>query len=60
MLLLKTVFLKLASILNIPLKRICEYNVQDMSKTAKYYSGELVKFVKKTLSIIPKNIFEKL
>lgn len=31
-----------------------------MSKTAKYYSGELVKFVKKTLSIIPKNIFEKL
>lgn len=27
---------------------------------AKFYSGELVKFVKRTLSIIPTNIFEKL
>ena len=59
-LLLKTVFLKLASILNVPLKRICEYKVEDMSRVAKYYSGELVKFVKRTLSIIPTNIFEKL
>ena len=59
-LLLKTVFAKLASIMNSPLKRIIEYNSEDMKSVAKYYSGELVKFVKRTLSIIPTNIFEKL
>lgn len=59
-LLLKTVFSKLASIMNVPLKRIIEYNSEDMRSVAKYYSGELVKFVKRTLSIIPTNIFEKL
>lgn len=59
-LLLKTVFTKLASIMNVPLKRIIEYNSDDMRSVAKYYSGELVKFVKRTLSIIPTNIFEKL
>ena len=31
-----------------------------MKPVAKYYSSELVKFVKRTLSIIPTNIFEKL
>lgn len=59
-LLLKTVFSKLASIMNVPLKRIIEYNSEDMRSVAKYYSGELVKFVKRTLSIIPTNIFDKL
>jgi len=57
---LKTVFSKLASIMNVPLKRIIEYNSEDTRAVAKYYSGELVKFVKRTLSIIPTNIFEKL
>ena len=46
--------------MNVPLKRIIEYNSEDMRAVAKYYSGELVKFVKRTLSIIPTNIFEKL
>ena len=46
--------------MNIPLKRIIEYNSDDMRAVAKYYSGELVKFVKRTLSIIPTNIFDKL
>lgn len=46
--------------MNSPLKRIIEYNSEDMRSVAKYYSGELVKFVKRTLSIIPTNIFEKL
>jgi len=59
-LLLKTVFSKLASIMNVPLKRIIEYNSEDMRSVAKYSSGELVKFVKRTLSIIPTNIFDKL
>ena len=53
-------FTKLASIMNVPLKRIIEYNSEDLQTVAKYYSGELVKFVKRTLSIIPMNIFEKL
>lgn len=57
---LKTVFTKLASIMNFPLKRIIEYNSEDLDQVANYYSGELVKFVKRTLSIIPTNIFEKL
>ena len=60
MLLLKTVFSKLASIMNVPLKRIIQFNSDDIQYVAKYYSGELVKFVKRTLSIIPTNIFEKL
>ena len=59
-LLLKAVFTKLASIMNVPLKRIIEYNSEDMRFVAKYYSGERMKFVKQTLSIIPTNIFEKL
>ena len=46
--------------MNVPLKRIIEQNSPDMRPVAKYYSGELVKFVKRTLSIIPTNIFEKL
>lgn len=46
--------------MNVPLKRIIEYNSEDMRSVAKYYSGELVKFVKRTLSIIPTNIFDKL
>lgn len=46
--------------MNVPLKRIIEYNSEEMRSVAKYYSGELVKFVKRTLSIIPTNIFEKL
>jgi WASH complex subunit strumpellin len=59
-LLIKTVFTKLASIMNFPLKRMIERNSEEMQSVAKFYSGELVKFVKKTLSIIPTNIFEKL
>jgi len=59
-LLLKAVFTKLASIMNVPLQRIIEYNSEDMRSVAKYYSGELVKFVKRTLSIIPTNLCEKL
>jgi len=54
------VYLKLASIMNVPLKRIIEYGSDDLKQVANYYSGELVKFVKRTLSIIPRNIFEKL
>ena len=59
-LLLKTVFLKLASIMNQPLIRIIESGSEDLRSVAQYYSGELVKFVKKTLQVIPKKIFSLL
>jgi len=56
-LLLKTVFLKLASIMNQPLIRIIESGSDDLRSVAQYYSGELVKFVKRVLQVIPKKIF---
>jgi len=57
---LKTVFLKLASIMNQPLIRIIEYGSEDLRSVAQYYSGELVKFVKNVLQVIPKKIFSLL
>jgi WASH complex subunit strumpellin len=57
---LKTVFMKLASIMNQPLVRIIEAGSEDLRSVANYYSGELVKFVKKVLQVIPKEIFRLL
>mmetsp|Transcript_36878 Transcript_36878/g.35601 ORF Transcript_36878/g.35601 Transcript_36878/m.35601 type:complete len:432 (+) Transcript_36878:1676-2971(+) len=57
---LKTVFLKLASIMNLPLIRIIESGSDDLRSVAQYYSGELVKFVKNVLQVIPKKIFSLL
>ena len=54
---LRTVFMKLASIMNQPLVRIIEANHEDMRSVANYYSGELVQFVKRVLQVIPKKIF---
>ena len=48
-LLQKTVFLKLASIMNAPLVRIIEAMSGDIDNVAQYYSSELVKFVRKVL-----------
>mmetsp|Transcript_109148 Transcript_109148/g.151017 ORF Transcript_109148/g.151017 Transcript_109148/m.151017 type:complete len:124 (+) Transcript_109148:1731-2102(+) len=59
-LLLKTVFLKLASIMNQPLYRIFQANSEDSESVARYYSSELFNFVKKTLYVIPLNIFKEL
>ena len=42
----KSVFLKLASIMNNPLVRIIEAMSGDIDNVAQYYSSELVKFVK--------------
>lgn len=46
---LRTVFMKIASIMNIPLLRIIEASSEDLSSVANFYSGELVKFVKRAL-----------
>jgi len=48
-LLQKTVFLKLASIMNKPLVRIIEAMSGDIDNVAQYYSSELVKFVRNVL-----------
>ena len=57
-LLLRATFLKLASILNFPLVRLFEINSEDIESVTDYYSGELVKFVKDILQVIPHRVFE--
>ena len=57
-LLLRATFLKLASILNFPLIRLFEIESQDIESVTNYYSGELVKFVKNILQIIPRRVFD--
>ena len=57
-LLLRATFLKLASILNIPLIRLFEIESEDIESVTNYYSGELVKFVKDILQVIPRRVFE--
>lgn len=59
-LLIKTLFMKLASIMNLPLGRIMEASSEDIENIAKFYSSELVKFVKKVLQVIPTSIFANL
>jgi WASH complex subunit strumpellin len=54
---LRTVFMKIASIMNQPLVRIIEANSDDLKSVANFYSSELVRFVKRVLQVIPKKIF---
>ena len=54
---LRATFLKLASILNTPLVRLFEIGSEDIESVTNYYSGELVKFVRNILQIIPKSVF---
>jgi len=56
-LLLRATFLKLASILNFPLVRLFEAESPDINSVTKYYSGELVKFVRNVLQIVPTSVF---
>lgn len=59
-LLIKTLFMKQASIMNLPLGRMMEANSDDIENIAMFYSNELVKFVKKVLQVIPTSIFANL
>jgi WASH complex subunit strumpellin len=56
-LLLRSTFLKLASILSLPLVRITQANSPDDISVADYFSGELVSYVRLVLDIIPKSVF---
>lgn len=53
----RSTFLKLSSILDLPLIRIRQANSSDLVSVAHYYSGELVAFVRRVLEIIPKSMF---
>lgn len=56
--LLKAGFVKLSSILDIPLTRINEVESADLVSVSQFYSGELVNFMRRVLDIIPRSIFE--
>lgn len=55
--LLRATFLKLASILDVPLVRIAQCDSPDASSVASYYSCELVTFVRCVLDVIPVSVF---
>jgi len=55
---LRATFLKLTSILQLPLVRINQAASPDLFSVSEYYSGELVKFVRKVLEIVPKSMFQ--
>ncbi|KAH8091480.1 hypothetical protein JL720_5786 [Aureococcus anophagefferens] len=55
--LLRATFLKLASILDVPLIRISQCNSSDQASVASYYSTELVNFVRRVLDVIPVSVF---
>ena len=59
-LLLRAAFLKIASILNFPLVHLYEIDSDDIESVTKYYSGELVSFVREILQIIPISVFNLL
>jgi len=56
-LLLRSTFLKLASILSLPLVRITQAGSADDISVADYFSGELVAYVRHVLDVIPKSVF---
>ncbi|TMW68696.1 hypothetical protein Poli38472_006164 [Pythium oligandrum] len=55
--LLRAMFLKLASILDVPLTRIHQCGSGDVISVAEYYSGELVDYVRRVMEVIPQSVF---
>ena len=54
---LRATFLKLASVLELPIMRISQANSEDLESVAQYYSSELVAYIRKVLQIIPISMF---
>ncbi|KAL3702168.1 hypothetical protein R1sor_020190 [Riccia sorocarpa] len=54
---LQCLFLKLRSILDIPLLRISQCNSSDLLSVTEYYSSQLVIYVRAVLEIIPVSLF---
>mmetsp|Transcript_638 Transcript_638/g.1187 ORF Transcript_638/g.1187 Transcript_638/m.1187 type:complete len:1205 (+) Transcript_638:40-3654(+) len=57
---LRSLFLTLVSVLEIPLSRIYQAQSPDLESVSQYYSDKLVTFVRSVLQVIPINIFHKL
>eukprot|EP00948_MAST-09A_sp_MAST-9A-sp1_P002733 g2733.t1 len=55
---LRATFLKLATILDLPLTRITQAGSKDTISVAQYYSKELVSFVRDVLEVIPITMFK--
>ncbi|KAL0245346.1 hypothetical protein GEMRC1_009425 [Eukaryota sp. GEM-RC1] len=55
---LRALFLKAASILEVPLVRIQQANSSDLASVANYYSCQLVSFVRKVLQVVPTAMFD--
>mmetsp|Transcript_19340 Transcript_19340/g.68391 ORF Transcript_19340/g.68391 Transcript_19340/m.68391 type:complete len:1156 (-) Transcript_19340:124-3591(-) len=58
--LLRAVFLKMTSVLDVPLIRIRQADSPDAPSVSQYYSSELVNFVRRVLEIVPISVFELL
>ena len=56
-LLLRATFVKLASVLELPLVRINQAGSADLESVAEYYSAQLVAFVRRVLAVVPDNVF---
>eukprot|EP00755_Sulcionema_specki_P019764 Sspe_Gene.70274::Locus_41488_Transcript_1_1_Confidence_1.000_Length_3743::g.70274::m.70274/K18464/RTSC, SPG8; WASH complex subunit strumpellin len=57
---LRSCFLKLASMMELPLTRIHQARSEDLVSVGEYYSTQLVSFVRRVLNIIPSSMFEEL
>lgn len=55
--LLRAGFVKLASILDVPLTRINQVDSPDALSVAEFYSSELVNFMRRVLDVIPRSVF---
>eukprot|EP01094_Clydonella_sp_ATCC50884_P026383 TRINITY_DN7212_c0_g1_i1.p1 TRINITY_DN7212_c0_g1~~TRINITY_DN7212_c0_g1_i1.p1 ORF type:complete len:1153 (+),score=449.83 TRINITY_DN7212_c0_g1_i1:73-3531(+) len=54
---LRSTFLKLSTILDLPLVRIIQAKSPDFASVSQFFSSELVAFVRQVLSIIPRSMF---
>uniref|UniRef100_A0A7S3YNZ3 WASH complex subunit strumpellin n=1 Tax=Lotharella globosa TaxID=91324 RepID=A0A7S3YNZ3_9EUKA len=59
-LLLRATFLKLSSVLSLPLVRITQCGSKDDISVAEYYSKNLVLYIRKVLEIVPQSVFNTL
>lgn len=57
---LRSVFLKLTSVLDVPVERIMQAESPDAASVAEFYSSQLIAFVRRVLGIIPRVVFQLL
>ncbi len=57
---LRAIFVKLSSILMVPLVRINQANSPDLASVSQYYTEKLEAFVRRVLEVIPASMFDLL